>query len=513
MGGSIGAAEIEAEMNAFLLLLSCCCQDPTPQMPPAAAPAPAALDVIELKNGDRLEGRITAQIDGYVELQLGAGAVIGVSMAQVAAVRRGEGAAANAVAATLAPADDWFVLHDAHGTAVGWLHASISNAADGSFTISEEYEFHDGQKRYQVTSLCTADAAWSPRSCYFRERKSEPVLGLAAMLPTGQGERIGDERIVEAVCHGDRLLVTRLDRAGRREREFDLDPATSFPLLARARARATGAAMPDARLFDPASEELVVRSFDGARLRRVTLDGEAMQVTELVECSPVGRNSEWLDASMRTVRRELAGPALVAMPSNRDSVRFAAQGAVIPSAIAAEAGGTFGLWVPNPAWQVRDGLPPGQVALACEAHGASVGLTQLDHLEAQTPLDTAADAVANWFRLLHPDLTIDGRDNATLRDRAIVRLRASGRTGTTKIQATVDVIPQHGHFLVLVCRAPAAAWDELAADFAFLQRSVELEPQSLSPTLQGPVAERRPPVAAGRPAPAREVVVRVPSDG
>lgn len=270
--------------------------------------------------------------------------------------------------------------------------------------------------------------------------------------------------------------------------------------------------MATATLFDPATEELVVRSFDGARLRRVTMDGESMQVTELVECSPTGRNSEWLDASMHTVRRELAGPALVAMPSNADSVRFAAQGATIPSAIAAEAGGTFGLWVPNPAWRVQQGLPAGQVALSCEAHAASVGLTQLDHLEPETPLDTAADAVANWFRLLQPDLVIDGRDSVTSRDHPIVRLRASGRDGAVEVRATVDVIPHHGHFLVLVCRAPAAAWEELAADFEFLQRSVELEPQSLAPKLQGPVAERQAPTKATRGAAARDVVVRIPSD-
>lgn len=484
-------------------------------MPSRVAQEPApGLDVVELKNGDQLEGRITSQVDGYVELRLEAGAVVGVSMAQVAAVRRGAGELAGTVAAVLAPADDWFVLHDARGDAVGWLHASTSTRGDGSFTISEEYEFQDGNKRYQVTSLCTADAAWSPRSCYFRERVSEPVLGMAAVLPsgTGQADRIVDERIVEATCRGDRLSVTRLDRSGRREREFDLAPDTSFPLLARARARATGAPMPATALFDPATEELVVRSFDGARLRRVTFEGELMQVTELVECSSTVRNSEWLDASMRTVRRELAGPALVAMPSNADSVRFAVQGASIPSAIAAEAGGTFGLWVPNPAWRLREDLPAGQVALACEAHDASVGLTRLDHLDPETALDMAADAVANWFRLLHPDLRIDGREASTLRDRPTVRLRASGRVGKTKVLAAIDVIPHHGHFLVLVCRAPAAAWDELAADFEFLQRSVELEPQSLAPTLQGPVAARQAPEKARRATTTRDVIVRVPND-
>jgi hypothetical protein len=43
---------------------------------------------------------------------------------------------------------------------------------------------------------------------------------------------------------------------------------------------------------------------------------------------------------------------------------------------------------------------------------------------------------------------------------------------------------------VLVCRAPALAWSELEEDFVFLLRSVELEPQSVAPVLQGPLADR-----------------------
>ena len=44
-------------MNALWLLLLCC-QDPAPRV---EAEPPRALDVVLLKNGDRLEGRIVAQ--------------------------------------------------------------------------------------------------------------------------------------------------------------------------------------------------------------------------------------------------------------------------------------------------------------------------------------------------------------------------------------------------------------------------------------------------------------------
>lgn len=506
-------------MHAASLLLVLACQDPAPR------PAAGSLDVVELENGDELHGRVTVDVDGYVEVQLEAGAVVGLARAQVRAIRRGA-VAAPAAAAVVPSRNEWFVLHDAAGRAVGWLHSSVAPRRDGGFTVSEEYEFADGARRYQITTMAVADAAGQAASSYFRERISAPLLGTlppAAVDVAGQAERVLEERIVEATCRGDRLQVMRLDRDGRRERELPWPHGATFPLLARALARTTGSAAGPATMFDPAGEELVVRGFDAGRRRTVVVDGAPLLVTELAETTPTGRNAEWLDASSRTVRRELAGPALVAVPSNADSARFAVGAATIPGAVAAEAGGGFGLWLPNPAWLAREGLPPGQVALSFPAHGASARLLRLDHLEPGTPLDTAADAVAKWFALLQPELAWTGRNPVVVRDRAAVQLLAAGGRGAAAGRASVDVIPHHGHFLVLVCQAPAAAWDELAGDFEFLRRTVEFEPQSLAPTLQGPLAARAgtaaprrvqanvPPAAATPPAaPAPGPVVRIP---
>ncbi|MEO6596026.1 MAG: hypothetical protein ABIP94_14850 [Planctomycetota bacterium] len=507
-------------MNALLPLLLCLCQDPTPTPP---APTARNVDIVELVNGDQFEGRITAEIEGYIEIELDAGATVGFSTAEVKAIRRGQGASPAANAGALPASSEWFVLHDARGLAVGWLHASVTNTALGVCTIGEEYEFQDGKRRYQITSLCTTDARWTAATCYFRERISDPLLASVTRLGIeGQADRIVDERIVEAVSQGDHLLVTRLDRSGRGERTLDWAAGSTFPLLARAQARHTGAAVDGATMFDPATEELVARSFGAARLRRVVVDGKPLQITEIAETSATGRNAEWLDASMRTIRRELAGPSLVAVPSSAESARLAVGGVTQPSAIASEPGGDFGLWVPNPAWQVREDSPNGQVALTCEVHAASVGLSRLDHLEAGTPLDTAADAVANWFALLHPDLRIESREQILVRDRSALRLQASGRVGAIQIQATVDVIPNRGEFFVLVCRAPRAAWQELASDFDFLRRSIELSPQGLAPTLQGPLAEPSGAAKVKKPAsrppstprvPKAGPIVRIPNDG
>jgi hypothetical protein len=507
-------------MHPFGLLLLAFCQDPSPATLPSAP-----RDVVEMKNGEVLVGRVTAEVDGYVEFELEAGAVLGIGRSQIADIRRGT-APAVAPGSALPPRSEAFVLHDASGEAVGWLQCAVT-ARDGGGAVNEEYEFRQGARRYQVTSLATLDAAGQPVSAYFRERITEPVLASVRMgfFDSGQNERVVDERIVEAVRVGDRLVVRRLDGNGRAERELAWPQDATFPLLAREHARAAGKAMPAALLFDPASDELVVRSYDGARRRAVVIDGVSVQVTEFAETGVNGRNAEWVDASARTLRRELSGPALVAVPTSAANARAAIGRAAIAPAIAADAGGTFGLWVPNPAWVVQEGTPPGQLVLACAPHTASASLTRLDHLAAGTPLDVAADAVANWFGLLQPELAIRSRAPDAIRDRPCVQLTAAGRRGGVATRACIDVLAHGDQFLVLVCTAPEQAWDELGADFAFLRRTIELEAQSLAPRLQGPLAMPLPRVAPGGQAargaavsapanaPAKEPIVRIPRDG
>ncbi|HEX6811048.1 MAG TPA: hypothetical protein VF384_05430 [Planctomycetota bacterium] len=511
-------------MKSLLLLCTLClepvCQDPAPT---AQSPAPRALDVITLKNGDQLEGRITAEVDGYVELTMGPGETVGISRSQVGSVQRGVGPLLAAVDAKVPASSEWFVLYDAHGSAVGWLHTAVQVGGDGGLTVSEEYEFVEGRRRYQITSMCTAAPGLVPISSYFRERISNPML-TSVILPAvadGQSDRIVEERIVEAKTSGDRLHVMRLDRAGRHERQLEWAPGATFPLLARTLARHRGVAVEAAKAFDPALEELVVCSFSEARQRLVTLGGTATKVTEIAETTATTRNSTWIDANLQTVRRELAGPSLVALQSSAESARFAVGGIRVASSVVGEQGGEFGLWVPNPAWQVQDGMPPGQVVLTCDAHSATISLTKLDHFEPDTSLDAAADAVSRWFRLLHPGLRVDGRADIPIRDRKAVQLLAKGRSGKAGMRAEIDVIAHRGQFLALVCLAPAAAWDELAPDFEFLRRSIELSPQALSPTLQGPLAPTKsqaPEVRAQKrdtaSAPARPApIVRIPSDG
>lgn len=482
-------------MTLLGLLFVACCQDPAP-----SAPVPTPLDVVELKNGDVLHGRVLVAIDGFVEIEIEAGARVGFPSAQVAAIRRGA-AVAPSVQTIVAPRREWFVVHDAAGVAVGWLAASVVHRPDGGFAVQEEYEFHAGERRYQVTSLATADSGGAPVSAYFRERVTEPTLGavpLAGGDLAGQQERVVDERIVEAECRGDALVVTRLDRHGRRERTLPWSTAHGFPLLARTLARSRRAVVARAELFDPATEELIRRSYDGRRQRSIAQDGKLVQITELTEAGSGPRNHEWVDANARTLRRELAGPALVAVPADAASAR-AVYGAAAP-ALVGDAGNAFGLWLPNPAWTPVAELPAGSLALQCEAHGASVTLTRIDHLEPGASLESAVDAVANAFRLMHPGAQIVARRHGRLRDRASAQLQASWKLGKEPMRATLDVTALGDAHVVFACTAAERAWEELAGDFDFLRAGVEFAPQALQPRLQGPLAKK----GDGKPAAAKD---------
>lgn len=488
-------------MITFPLLLSLLplCQDPVP----AAAARP--LDVIVLKNGEEMEGRITTEIAGYIEFELGRGAVVGLARDRIAEIRRGQGSTPGAAVASVAPSDEWFTLHDADGTAVGWLHTTVVVAEGGTVTVGEEYEFAEGAKRYQVTSQSIADKALVPVRSYFRERISEPIQAVVT-LPGGGGngapDRIAKERIVEARCDGGKLHVVRSDNQGRQQRDYEWGDGATFPLLVQVAARAGRGATGEIPVFDPATEAMSHCRVAQPRQRTVVLGGKTQNVTEIVEAHCDAQNREWIDAGMKTLRREIAGPALVAVPGSHGGTRNLAARPPIAAALAREAGATFGLWVPNPAWQQVADLPAGQITLQCTSHDATIGLSRLDHLQPGTQVDSAADAVANWFLLLQPELRIVRRERQDIRERRCVRLVAESG-GSRAQRAWLDVIPLKDAFLVLVCRAPLAAWEELAPDFAFVARTVELEPASVAPPVQGPLEQkqRRDAKAAEEPAP------------
>ena len=488
----MNGAESPLIMNLLLPLLVCLIQDPQPVVPLPADPS-VKLDVVKLKNGDELVGHITSELDGYVEINIEDGATVGISRAQILKVLHNS-VTVPVMAAVVRPDNAWFVLHDADGESVGWLHSSITTAKDGTFTVNEEYEFINGTRRYQITNQCTADENGRGVRCYYRERVSHPRLvgQMQGVDRMGSADRIENERIVEATAAGEQLVVTHLDGRGRSERQLPWSNESTFPLLARTLARQALTVIGPVSMFDPKNEQLVVSRIDGTGARQIMVDGARQRVGEVAVTDAAGTNSknrEWVDANNKTVRREIAGPALVAVPSSAESARSAVGVSRIQSAIVAEAEGRFGLWIPNPAWLAVDPLPAGHLMLKCAAYEAEVRLSLLDHMPPATVLDTAADSVANWFLLLYPHLQVDSRYRVQIRGRQAVRMSATDSRNVDR--AMIDVIPFDNRYLVLICRAPKRAWNELATDFAFVRRTIELDSAGLNPKQQGPFSNRR----------------------
>lgn len=501
--GPASPAETTAMGITTLLLLCTCWQDPQPGTPPA-------LDVVELRNGERLVGRIRTELDGYLEIELEAGATVGISSARVQAVRRGAGPAPAAPA--VLPRDAWFLLHDGEGQAVGWLHASCTVDADRRVRVHEEYEFAIGARQYAVTSFAVGSADLTPHSCYFRERIREPVQLQVPNAPAAQRDRIVAERIVEATSEGDTLRVHRRTDDGASERTLSWSGGGTFPLLAREQVRRGGGAG-SRQLFDPATEELVTWTFEAGRPRQVVLDGKPLAITELAEQGAAGRSAEWVDASSRTLRRELAGPSLVAVPSDADSaLRLARAGHRIEPARVAEPAGAFALWVPNPNWQVQ---PPmtGQIALRSALHDGLISVTALDHLDAGASLDTAANAVARWLPLVHVGMAPPTRSRGTVRDKTTEHLVTLVGSGSGQLRVEIDVVPAGERFLVLTCQCRQSASTELGADFAFVRRSLELGGPPAAPPSASGAATTSAPTDAVPPGGRRDLPhVRVPRD-
>lgn len=494
----------------ILNLLAVLCQDPIAAEPAGTARA----DRVELRGGEVLEGRIVLERGNYLEIELAPGAVVGLRTAEIRAVHRGAGMELPAApAGGLLPLDEWFVLHDAAGRPVGWLHAATTVDAAGQSRVQEEWEFTESGRHFQVTMLEVLDPQSGPVSCYFRERISEEVMGFSPSEPISRQTRVLDERIIEARVEGGLLRVERLAVEGRRSRQLPWPSDGTFPLLARSlslRREPVGTVT----VFDPGQEELRVRTYAAMRLRTVPGEGGPIRVKELTESGPAGDNAVWVDASSRTVRREIAGLALVAVRSTAEAARLAVQSQrEFGAAFAGETAGRFGLWRPNPAWDVV-AVADASIALGCPLLGGSVVMSLLDHLDTGSNVIAAADAVERWLRLLQPGITVRSRGRVESGGRAGLRLDCMQGGGQGGERTVLHVLPWQGAFVVVRCSAPAEAWSELEADFAFILAHLELEPKAVA-QLSGPrpaAPGRAAPAAAGPPAtgqPSREMLPRV----
>jgi hypothetical protein len=463
------------------------------------SPAPAGGDVIRLDVGTELEGTIRKETDDYVEIELADGSVIGLDKKRAVAIVRSAVARASAAdvrpsdALAKGPEDRWFTLHDGHGERVGWLHATVAPAEDGSLRIGEEWSFDGGDATTEVTRLEVVDADGRPRSCFYHER----------VRTAGAGEsRVTSQRVVRGVVDAGRLEVVSRSTAGgpsATHQTYEFPDGARFPLEARAQLRRSGAparAEITHRVFDPGSATWTSTTWEVGRQRAVEWNGSRIIVRELVEADGRGRNAEWLDGAAGTLRREINGPALVATAA--DQATATAARATAPArrepAFAADAAGKFAMWLPNPTWRF-DAPAHGQLTARCDLHDASVSLVLLDQLRSEDLLETAADGVERWLRLLHPDLRVASRTATTTRRTPAIRIRAdyerqSPGSSQRRVADVVVFELVDGMRVACCADAPRDVLPQLTEDIACILERIELHREGFAPTAQGPLSQQ-----------------------
>lgn len=449
-----------------------------PQQDPAPAP-PGRADVVVLEDGSRLEGRITRETSGYLELRLGAGALVGFEKRRVQRIERGAGPVEKKAPSSTVPlGETWFVVHDGEGKAAGRLHASVTRDDAGHLRFGEEWWLRGPRGPLEITVLEVADAELRPRSCFYHERSRDA------------GGQLLHERIVRAERRGAELVIETRGTEGRTRDRRPFSENAGFPLVIRARLLREPPAVSRSFacvVFDPATETLARRVYELHPLRRLRWGTRELRARELVVRFGERTISEWVDARGASLRRQVNGPALVALPASEDRARHlpSAREAVWAPSMRRTGDGDLALWLPHPGWTFSELKGPGQVGARNARTGAVVSLVRLDHLGSELTEDEAADAVVRWLRLAEPGFTVTGRRRSRWRDRPAVELEAvferHGRAGLERRRALVVVASVRGRHVALCATAPAERWPEVYDDLTRIRDTVELHAEVLRP--------------------------------
>ena len=458
---------------ALLSLLSLHPQDPQNPVPGGGR------DVVILKSGERLEGSIVIETEDYIEIRLGERTVVGFGKAQTKSIQRGVAAEVPQFDLASVPGlqerDLWFLLHNGEGFPVGWLHSTVTVDENRNTRFGEKWQFTEDRRTTTIAILEILDENRNPVSCYYHE------------WSTNAGdERIYDENIVEGKVVDGKLVVQRLSAAGRTETSYGMPAGTRFPLeLAEEFRQAPGASTDGDvyNLYDPRVDEFVVRRLGAGRWREVEIDGEVKRVRELIAETSSGLNSEWFGPSAIVLRREINGPALVAIPSTEARARYQATSdqQVTPSALRSEPGKRFALWLPNPAWEFDEAPLDGEVTARSDIHDARASLILLDYMDPELLLESVADAVLKWHKLMGSDFELQLRSPVVVRQRQAVRLVGVSKQRQVSYRTVIYVMPCSGTFAAFTTVAPEASFSQLEGDFERFLDTLELDRQGVEP--------------------------------
>jgi hypothetical protein len=305
-------------------------------------------------------------------------------------------------------------------------------------------------------------------------------------------------------------VATQTLTGGEQSASYEMLPKTAFPLTARERIRR--------QLVEPGqgNEQVFdLRQRGDARPRLADRTGTArsatarrvLDVRELKTSWGNVENVEWLDAAGTCIRREVSGPALVAVPTSggdrarRRQVRRSPARGRDPQG---EAGSLRAVAAEPVLARRRRGSQDGQVLVRNEIEDATVDLVLLEHLDKGLGLESVGSAVMRWLKLLRPDLKIEKRPAGPCAPgpRSASRPASPGTWAApaTRARSRTWVFVAHGKTLAMTCESSARPSPALEADLARMLQ----------------MAERRPALSGRRPrgwhqGPAPRAALRLPT--
>ena len=468
----------------------------------AAVPA-AAEDVIHLRNGAPVKGRIVSEDDKHfvVEQRVGGGfSSITVPKAFVARVERGpEPLAAGPSAPAMRPAavgvrDEWFLL-ESDAKVVGTRHVlsqPLDPSSTGGLTAGKGVKIEEqvalfGTPRFPavlVQRIEDVGEDWLPRHLFYRERGD---------AGTGPGAPPAYETIRSGEVKGGVWSVAERLAGGARDVGIAVPAGAQSPLAARealARADPRVAGLAEIALIDPARGEVRRVRAGFSSLGAKSAAGEGREDVLRVEDGDAVRESRWAAGpEVRCLREEVA-PGVVAVAATAAQAEGAtrAAGSPVAGGVADPKGAekrTFALpeigialVLPGASWEAK-AIPvrreqEGLRAVAKIASAALVADVRVEwdprgaSASPGPPPPAGTDPVAAEaestllvrLRGIAPDLEIVEPRRAVPGVAGAFRMTLRGTVRKERLKTAVLVADRGGARVVLLASCPEAAWDD-----------------------------------------------------
>jgi hypothetical protein len=376
------------------------------------------------------------------------------------------------------------VLHDARGIAVGTLHAVVVTEDATQTRLSEQWSFRGAAEDTEVTWYEIVDASLRPSSAFYHEKVRDQ----------SPERRVLRERFLRLQLEGDSLIVEARGEGGRRRIVHGFPDSARLPLaFAESIRRNRNASLTgDVLVFDAATESFVARNVLAPAQRLVPAVNSGKPVREIAWVTGGRRQAMWLDASARTLRREVNGESLVALPMAEARAReLADRGAsAAPAAVVEDREQGLRLRLPNPTWRADETTTEGVLRASAPLVGATVTLQRVATSVDGAPATEGADIVLRTLERTHRDFTELGRR----------------MVGETLVVTTRHVVHREGEDVAvrsehrfasgrrkpawLWLAAPEPEWDSLAVDFERIAAGVETRTEAVGERPLGILAPR-----------------------